>query len=138
MTQSERRVYLISELLKEQPDISLKDIPLDEENQRSIMRALMNIRPPKAADRTFLNVQNAYLKEEIRRKGITYADNLIPMWENLYLWQGDITTLRCGAIVNAANSSLLGCFIPGHHCIDNAIHTFSGVQLRLACAETYR
>lgn len=135
MTQSERRVYLISELLKEQPDISLKDIPLDEENQRSILRALMNIRPPKAADRTFLNVQNAYLKEEIRRKGITYADNLIPMRENLYLWQGDITTLRCGAIVNAANSSLLGCFIPGHHCIDNAIHTFSGVQLRLACAE---
>ena len=80
-------------------------------------------------------VQDAYLQEEIRRKGITDFADLRPVQEGIYLWQGDITTICCDAIVNAANSGMLGCFVPCHGCIDNAIHTFAGVQLRLACAE---
>lgn len=72
------------------------------------------------------------------RKGITDLADLTPVQEGLYLWQGDITTLKCDAIVNAANSQMLGCFVPCHGCIDNAIHTYAGVQLRLACAELMR
>ena len=80
-------------------------------------------------------MQDAYLKEETRRKGVTDLADLAPILPDIYLWQGDIATLKCDAIVNAANSALLGCFCPNHGCIDNAIHTFAGVQLRLACAE---
>ena len=80
-------------------------------------------------------MQDAYLKEETRRKGVTDLADLTPIRPDIYLWQGDIATLKCDAIVNAANSALLGCFCPNHGCIDNAIHTFAGVQLRLACAE---
>ena len=80
-------------------------------------------------------MQDDYLQEETRRKGITDLSALRPVQDGLYLWQGDITTLRCDAIVNAANSRMLGCFVPCHGCIDNAIHTWAGVQLRLACAE---
>ena len=75
------------------------------------------------------------MQEELRRKGITELSNLTPVQEGIYLWQGDITTLSCDAIVNAANSQMLGCFHPCHGCIDNAIHTYAGIQLRLACAE---
>ncbi|MCC8128816.1 MAG: protein-ADP-ribose hydrolase, partial [Clostridiales bacterium] len=80
-------------------------------------------------------VQDAYLQEATRQKGITDIADLTPVQKGLYLWRGDITTLRCGAIVNAANSQMLGCFCPNHGCIDNAIHTYAGVQLRAACAE---
>ena len=83
----------------------------------------------------FLSIQDAYLKEETRRKGITRLEDLTPVEEGIYLWQGDITTLCCDAIVNAANSGMTGCYIPGHRCIDNCIHTYAGVQLRLECAE---
>ena len=95
----------------------------------------MNIRLPRQVGEEFLKIQDEYLQEEIRRKGITETDSLIPVQEEMYLWQGDITTLRCDAIVNAANSQMLGCFCPNHGCIDNAIHTFSGIQLREACAK---
>ena len=80
-------------------------------------------------------MQNTYLQEEITRKGITDIADLQPVSRNIFLWKGDITTLKCGTIVNAANSHMLGCFQPCHSCIDNAIHTFSGVQLRLKCAK---
>ena len=90
---------------------------------------------PKNAGQEFLDVQDAYLQEEIRRRGITDLADLNPVQEGIYLWQGDITTLRCDAIVNAANSQMLGCFVPCHGCIDNAIHTFAGVQLRQACSQ---
>ena len=93
------------------------------------------MRDPIPADREFLEIQDAYLQEELRNKGKTDMEDLTPVQDGIYLWQGDITTLRCGAIVNAANSALLGCFIPCHGCIDNAIHTYAGVQLRLACHE---
>ena len=121
MTQSERRVFLIKELLREQPGYSNLKIPADEQEQRKLLRSLLNIRMPEPASERFLEVQDAYLQEEIRRKGITGLSDLLPIQPGLYLWQGDITTLRCGVIVNAANSRMLGCFVPCHRCIDNAI-----------------
>ena len=99
----------------------------------------MNVRPPLSISQDFLRVQDDYLQERNRERGITDIEDLDPLWENggaeLYLWQGDITTLKVDAIVNAANSALLGCFQPLHGCIDNCIHTFAGMQLRLACNE---
>ncbi len=135
MTQKERRLYLIRELLKEQPRYARMEIPEDEANQKRLLRSLFNIRMPQPVSPDFLKVQDAYLQEETRRKGITQLADLQPVQEGIYLWQGDITTLRCDAIVNAANSQMLGCFAPCHGCIDNAIHTYAGVQLRLACGE---
>lgn len=135
MTQQQRRQYLIQELLKEQPQYSEIEIPQEEQGRKQLLRSLLNIRMPRPAGAEFLAVQDAYLQEEIRRKGITQLADLQPVQEGIYLWQGDITTLACDGIVNAANSQMLGCFVPCHRCIDNAIHTFAGVQLRLACAE---
>lgn len=135
MTQTERRIFLIKELLSEQPQYSDMIIPADEQWQKNLLRSLFNIRMPEPVSEAFLKEQNAYLQEEIRQKGITELSNLKPIQDGIYLWQGDITTLRCDAIVNAANAQMLGCFCPCHGCIDNAIHTFSGVQLRAACAE---
>ncbi|HIV02694.1 MAG TPA: protein-ADP-ribose hydrolase [Candidatus Aphodoplasma excrementigallinarum] len=135
MTQTERRLYLIKALLKEQPRYAGMEIPTDEQAQKRLLRSLFNIRMPRPASQEFLAVQDAYLQEETRCKGITDLADLRPVQEGVYLWQGDITALRCDAIVNAANSQMLGCFIPCHGCIDNAIHTFAGIQLRLACAE---
>lgn len=135
MTQSERRLYLITELKKENRQYAELPVPLDTAQQKLLLRALFNVRPPKPCDAEFLRVQDEYLREETRRKGVTDLADLAPIRPDIYLWQGDITTLKCDAIVNAANSALLGCFCPNHGCIDNAIHTFAGVQLRLACAE---
>ena len=135
MTQAERRIYLITALLKEQPQFSKIEIPCDEQKQITLLRSLFNIRMPKPVTEEFLTVQNAYLQEETRRKGITLLSDLEPVQKEIYLWRGDITTLKCDAIVNAANSQMLGCFCPNHGCIDNAIHTFAGVQLRLTCAD---
>ena len=135
MTQTEQRIYLIKALLSEQPRHLDIKIPKDDKEQRRLLRSLFNIRTPQNTDKKFLKVQDAYLKEEIKRKGITDFADLNPICDEIYLWKGDITTLRCDAIVNAANSRLLGCFCPCHGCIDNAIHTFSGVQLRQACNE---
>ena len=135
MTQTERRLYLIAALLKEQPQFSKIEIPSDKLEQKRLLRSLFNIRMPKPVTEEFLMVQNAYLKEETRRKGITELSDLEPVSKEIYLWRGDITTLKCDAIVNAANSEMLGCFCPNHGCIDNAIHTFAGVQLRLACRD---
>ena len=134
MTQAERRRYLIQALLEERPEYADIQIPPDVPEQKRLLRSLFNVRMPRSISEDFLKVQDAYLQEEIRRKGITGLDSLHPVREGIYLWQGDITTLRCAAIVNAANSGMLGCFVPCHGCIDNAIHTFAGVQLRLACA----
>ena len=135
MNQAQRRLFLIQSLLKEQPRAVDWDIPRDADSQRQLLRGLMNIRNPQPIDAAFLTVQDDYLQGELAAKGITDIDNLAPVAPGLYLWQGDITTLRCDAIVNAANSGLTGCYIPSHRCIDNAIHTFAGVELRLACRE---
>ncbi len=133
MNQQEKRTYLINYLLSERGERVA--IPKDEGEQRRFLRSLMNVRPPKGADSAFLRVQDEYLQTELLQKGITDADDLEPVQSGIYLWQGDITTLKCDGIVNAANSQLLGCFCPCHGCVDNAIHTFSGVQLRRECAE---
>ncbi len=135
MTQAERRIYLIAALLKEQPQYANIEIPPTEREQKILLRSLFNIRMPLPISGVFLEVQDEYLQEEIRRKGITDYHDLTPIENKTYLWQGDITTLRCGAIVNAANSQMLGCFCPNHGCIDNAIHTYAGVQLRAVCAD---
>lgn len=134
MTQDERRLYLLKVLLAERPEYSSLAIPPQAEEQKILLRGLMNIRPAAIISDDFLAVQDAYLQEATKEKGITTLDQLTPLADgNLYLWQGDITTLQCDAIVNAANSGMTGCYVPNHHCIDNAIHTYAGVQLRLAC-----
>ena len=133
MKQTERRVYLIEYLLAERGERI--EIPNDAYNQKRLLRSLFNIRMPKETSEDFLQIQDVYLQEENRRKGITDIADLQPVQDDIYLWQGDITTLRCDAIVNAANSQMLGCFRPCHGCIDNAIHTFAGVQLRRNCNE---
>ena len=119
MTQTERRLFLIQALLRERGERF--ELPREEYNQKRLLRSLFNIRMPDAASEEFLRIQDEYLQEEISRKGITDIADLEPLQENIYLWQGDITTLKCGAIVNAANSQMLGCFSPCHGCIDNAI-----------------
>ena len=133
MNQQERRLYLIRELLQETQEPSLT-IPTDFLAQKQLLRGLMNIRPPRPISQSFLRIQDAYLQEEQRKKGIVSLNTLSPIQPGIYLWRGDITTLSCDAIVNAANSGMTGCYVPNHHCIDNCIHTFSGVQLRLVCA----
>lgn len=132
MTQEERRMYIIRALLEGNP--RYPEIPPSDKQQKMLLRSLMNVRPPRPISEGFLAVQDEYLREELRQRGITDLADLTPIGEGIYLWQGDITTLRCDAIVNAANSQLLGCFCPCHGCIDNCIHTYAGVQLRLECA----
>lgn len=114
------------------------EIPANTQAQKRLLRSLLNLRMPRPVSRAFLEIQDAYLQAETAGKGVTDLADLQPVRDGLYIWQGDITTLRCDAIVNAANSQMLGCFCPCHGCIDNAIHTFSGVQLRAACAELMR
>lgn len=135
MTQEERRIYLIRELLSEQPRYAGMEIPAGEREQKDLLRSLFNIRMPNPISETFLQIQDVYLQEETMQKRITELSSLHPIQNEIYLWQGDITTLRCDAIVNAANSQMLGCFCPCHGCVDNAIHTFAGVQLRILCAK---
>ena len=135
MTHEEKRIYLIQELLAELPDCSGMGIPDHEGEQKRLLRSLMNIRPPRPVSDQFLRIQDEYLREEAARKGITDAAALPAsgLDSRLLLWKGDITTLKIDAIVNAANSSLRGCFIPCHSCVDNIIHSVSGIQLRLDC-----
>ena len=135
MNQNERRIFLIQELLKENKRYEDMEIPQDFEEQRALLRALMNVRIAKNVDDEFIKVQDEYLQEETKRKGIVDIDDLKPIKDGIYLWQGDITTLRCDVIVNAANSGMTGCYVPNHRCIDNCIHSFAGVQLRLECDE---
>ena len=135
MNQSERRTILIQVLLKERPEYRGLRIPADADTQWQLLRGLLNIREPRRIGTDFLQIQDEYLQEETAAKGIIDAADLVPLQPGLYLWQGDITTLRCDAIVNAANSGMTGCYCPNHGCIDNTIHTYAGVQLRLTCEE---
>lgn len=133
MKQSERRIFLIKSLLQERTEYRDISISADTEEQKQLLRALMNVRAPKPIGTEFLRIQDEYLQYEIAAKGITDVAELTPVQQGIYLWQGDITTLKCDAVVNAANSGMTGCYIPNHRCIDNAIHTFAGMQLRLLC-----
>ncbi len=135
MKQEERRIWLIHELLKEQSQYRDVKIPQTQDEQQRLLRALFNVRPPMPAGNEFLKIQDEYLSEEVKEKGIVCVKEL-PVSEadeRLVLWQGDITRLGVGAIVNAANSGMTGCYYPNHSCIDNCIHTYAGIQLRLTC-----
>ena len=109
------------------------ETPGDVAGQRRLLRSLMNIRMPAPLPAEVLLSQDAYLQARAREKGIVTLNDLPMLHDGLSLWQGDITRLAVDAIVNAANSQMLGCFVPMHTCIDNCIHTFAGVQLRAAC-----
>jgi O-acetyl-ADP-ribose deacetylase (regulator of RNase III) len=137
MTHDEKRIYLIKRLAAENPGYIDTELPADMEGQWRLLRSLMNVRPAGVIDDEFLKVQDEYLKELITKAGIVDAASL-PVTASdprLAIWKGDITTLKIDAIVNAANSGMEGCWQPCHACIDNCIHTFSGVQLRLRCHE---
>ena len=112
MNQNEKRLFLIQSLLNERPSCQKQSIPTDSERQKILLRGLMNVRRPVRLSAEFLQVQDSYLQGETSAKGITDIADLTPIQPGLYLWQGDITTLKCDAIVNAANSGMTGCYIP--------------------------
>ena len=138
MNQDERRQFLIRTLLDERPDAEEVKIPGGRDQQKMLLRGLMNVREASPIREAFRRVQDEYLKEENARRGIVELSSLTPAEGDLYLWRGDITRLDCGAIVNAANSGMTGCYQPCHNCIDNCIHTYAGIQLRNYCAEIMR
>ena len=133
MTQAERRVYLLTHLLRENHKLNSTVIPEQEYEQRKLLRSLMNVRQPKPLDEAFLEIQDEYLRERNQERGIVTLQDMDEVQPGIYLWQGDITQLKVDAIVNAANSGLTGCYIPCHACIDNCIHTYAGLQLRDYC-----
>ena len=136
MNRTEQLHYLIGSLLKDLPRHRkmAADFPADDASQRRRLRSLMNIRPPLPLKEEFLEIQDAFLSAEREEKGIVDADSLPAAADpRLALWQGDITRLKADAIVNAANSAMEGCFVPCHGCIDNAIHSAAGLQLRDEC-----
>lgn len=138
MTHKERRIYLIRSLFSEKPLYKNIVIPDDVQGQKDLLRSLMNVRMPLPLTDEYIKIESEYLQKEIKDKGITRFADLIPIKDDLYIWQGDITTLECDAIVNAANSGMLGCSYPLHDCVDNSIHTAAGLRLRNYCNEMMR
>ena len=128
---TEQLDFLIKYLIDERDETI--DIPDDCQSKRALLRSLMNVRPPLKISDDFLKVQDELLTSETSNKDLTSPEDIREVNGKLVLWQGDITTLKVDAIVNAANSKLLGCFIPQHNCIDNVIHSAAGVQLRAEC-----
>ena len=133
MNQSERRRYLIQELIKENTQYNNLEIPQNKEEQKQLLRSLMNIRFACPISDEFKQIQDEYLTEENKNRGIIQLKDLSEIKKDIYLWQGDITRLKVSAIVNAANSGMTGCYQPCHNCIDNCIHTYAGIQLRNYC-----
>ncbi len=133
MTQAERLDFLVREFKADSIDYKDLQTPGDVVGKRRLLRSLMNIRSPRHIDDLILKVQDEYLKGVSEEHGIVKLTDIPVRSECLSIWQGDITRLSVDAIVNAANSQMLGCFIPMHTCIDNCIHTFAGVQLRDEC-----
>ena len=135
MNQSERRNYLIDALLKENRNYEWMQIPVETDEQKMLLRALMNVRLASPITEEFAAVQDEYLQDVNAEKGFVTLLDMEELQPDLFLWQGDITRLKVGAIVNAANSGMTGCYRPNHACIDNCIHTYAGIQLRNYCAE---
>jgi len=146
MTDEQVLDALLQELLAESEETQKMQVPVDYAGKRNLLRALMNIRPPRPVGAGVLAMQDQILSSEREAKTLTDPYSLptlkdefeqfdFPLSERLVLWKGDITSLKAGAIVNAANSKLLGCFHPLHKCIDNVIHSAAGMQLRLECHE---
>ena len=132
-TQNHRLDYLVEEFKRDSVQYKDLETPKDTEGKRRILRSLMNIRMPGKMNEAVLAVQDDYLRERIRENGIVKPADIPVIRDQISIWQGDITRLAADAIVNAANSQMLGCFVPMHTCIDNCIHTFAGVQLREEC-----
>ncbi len=132
-TQEERLDLLVEEFKKDSNEYSNVKTPRDIEGKRRLLRSLMNVRMPRGISNEVIRLQDEYLTERIKENGIVELNNIPVIRDGISIWQGDITRLRVDAIVNAANSQMLGCFIPMHTCIDNCIHTFAGVQLRAEC-----
>lgn len=130
----EKLLYLINYLAKENK-INIGELPSNKIELKNLFRSLINIRPPNNISEDYLKIEDEFLQEELDKKLITNIENLKPIKNNLYIWKGDITTLKIDAIVNAANSAMLGCFYPMHKCIDNAIHSAAGTRLRLFCRD---
>ena len=133
ITQEQRLDYLVKEFKADSDEYKDVQVPGDTEGKQRILRSLMNIRMPKTLSDDVLAVQDEYLTGRAKEKGIVYLYDIPIIRDGFSIWQGDITRLAVDAIVNAANSQMLGCFIPMHTCIDNCIHTFAGVQLRAEC-----
>lgn len=136
MTSEEIRLdSLLRALLSERPELSGVEVPATVAGKRSLLRALMNVRPPRALAPDVMRLQDEELATQRAEKGVVTLAEIAPSPLNpvLRLWQGDITRLAVDAIVNAANSQMLGCFVPLHKCIDNAIHSAAGIELRNEC-----
>lgn len=131
--QLDRLNYLVDEFIADSNNYKDIENPSRIEDKKRVLRSLMNIRMPKKMKPEVIEVQDEYLKEVAREKGIVELSDIPVIRDNISIWQGDITRLKVGAIVNAANSMMLGCFVPMHICIDNQIHTFAGIQLREEC-----
>ena len=134
MTQQQRLDFLVEAFKKDSVRYADIETPRDTEGKRRLLRSLMNIRMPKPIDDTVLAVQDEYLRERIRENGVVELADIPVIRDGISIWQGDITRLAADAIVNAANSQMLGCFVPMHTCIDNCIQTFAGIQMRAECA----
>ena len=137
MTQNEKLLFLIRYLINENSQYGNIGIPGDEAEQFNLYRSLVNVRMPATVSKEYLKIEDEFLREETAKKGITPVSSLA-FGNDIAVWQGDITTLECDAIVNAANSQMLGCFVPCHRCIDNCIHTFAGIRLRAECEKIMR
>jgi len=142
MDQKERLDYLVEKFKEDSGEYKSLTTPADSEGKKRLLRSLMNVRMPKSIDPSVIRIQDEYLQERNRENGIVAVDEIPTINEQgsrhvfadrLSIWQGDITRLKTDAIVNAANSQMLGCFVPMHTCIDNCIHTFAGIQLRAEC-----
>ena len=142
--QEERLDYLLHEFKEDSGRYRDLETGEDYGEKRMLLRSLMNIRMPGKMNENVVKVQDEFLTEEAREKGIVELTDIPtaaeqygsshPYADKISVWQGDITRLRAGAIVNAANSQILGCFVPCHKCIDNAIHSAAGIELREACS----
>ena len=138
MDHKQQRIWLIEQLLAERKDAEGITIPEDEQEQKMLLRGLMNIRMPEPISREFLSVQDEYLKEALAERGVVDIEELPEIEPGIILWQGDITRLKCDAITAAANEGCTGCYSPNHNCIDNVIHTYAGIQLRKKCGDLMR
>ena len=134
MNQEERLGYLVEKFKEDSVEYRDLETPRDVEGRQRVLRSLMNIRMPGEMAEDVLAVQNDYLKERAREKGVLTPKEIPVVRDVISIWQGDITRLAIDAIVNAANSQMLGCFVPMHTCIDNCIHSFAGIQLRAECS----
>lgn len=138
ITQEQRLDYLVKEFKAESVEYKDLETPNDREGKKRLLRSLMNIRMPKDMDENIIKIQDEYLAARAEEKGVISLSDIPAMKGCISIWQGDITRLAVDAVVNAANSQMLGCLIPLHACIDNCIHTFAGVQLRAECDRQMR